>query len=301
MKELEQNGRMQQNGNWEIQMQGRVESESNNKWRGRTTHWLKKLYTSCNTARKGRGKLGWNRKGTNQVTTINRKGVRERYGRAEMGHKKLEKGNAWEWDLFQKKNTNLGLRYMNRNLTILWELFSKECQSKYYVLHTFIFVELCLDSPNCYSCPEMFWSTKENNGCVQMPIEFLDFSDPLSVILLATTAVGLVFTMLIGVMMCLLHEMRFGIGLLLLALTSCFVCTFTFVGEPTNATCPIRQTLASTSLVFVISCVISRNYEMLLQTRGKFSQCCLKWGNYWWFDSQLICIPLLFLQNGCGE
>uniref|UniRef100_A0A8C4WT13 G-protein coupled receptors family 3 profile domain-containing protein n=1 Tax=Eptatretus burgeri TaxID=7764 RepID=A0A8C4WT13_EPTBU len=126
------------------------------------------------------------------------------------------------------------------------------------------------DSPNCYSCPEMFWSTKENNGCVRMPIEFLDFSDPLSVILLTCTAVGLVFTILIGVMMYLLHELRMGVGLLLLALTSCFVCTIIFVGEPTDATCPLRQTLAFTSLVFVISCVISRTYEMLLQTKGKF-------------------------------
>jgi len=131
---------------------------------------------------------------------------------------------------------------------------------------------MCTDSPNCYSCPEMFWSTKENNGCVRMPVEFLSFSDPLSVVLLACTAVGLVFTILISVMMYLLHEMQMGIGLLLLALTGCFVCTISFVGEPTDATCPIRQTLASTSLVLVISCVISRTYETLLQIRGKFSQ-----------------------------
>ena len=130
---------------------------------------------------------------------------------------------------------------------------------------------MCADSPNCYFCPEMFWSTKERNGCVRMPIEFLDFSDPLSVILLACTAVGLVFIMLIGVMMYLLHEMQMTIALLLLALTACFFCTINFIGEPTDATCQTRQTLASTSLVFVISCVISRTYETLLQTRGKFS------------------------------
>ena len=118
----------------------------------------------------------------------------------------------------------------------------------------------------------MFWSTKERTGCVRMPVEFLDFSDSISVILLACAAVGLVFTMLIGVMIYRLHEMRMGIGLLLFALTDCFVCTINFVGEPTDATCPIRQTLASTSLVLVISCVISRTYETLLQIRGKFSQ-----------------------------
>uniref|UniRef100_UPI00358E7281 extracellular calcium-sensing receptor-like n=1 Tax=Myxine glutinosa TaxID=7769 RepID=UPI00358E7281 len=96
------------------------------------------------------------------------------------------------------------------------------------------------DSSNCYFCPEMFWSTKGRNGCVRMRIEFLDYSDPISVILLACTALGLVFTMLIGVMMYLLHEMRMGIGLLLLALTGCFVCIINFVGEPTDSTCSIR-------------------------------------------------------------
>ena len=151
-------------------------------------------------------------------------------------------------------------------MTSLLNVFPTDCERR-------CCVELCADSPNCYSCPEMFWSMKERNGCVRMPIEFLDFSDPISVILLACTAVGLVFTILMGMMMYQLHEMRIGIALLLLALTGCFVCTINFVGEPTDATCPIRKTLASTSLVFAISCVISRTYEILLQIRGKFTQC----------------------------
>uniref|UniRef100_A0A8C4RCB8 G-protein coupled receptors family 3 profile domain-containing protein n=1 Tax=Eptatretus burgeri TaxID=7764 RepID=A0A8C4RCB8_EPTBU len=110
---------------------------------------------------------------------------------------------------------------------------------KYYEIY--YFVELFADSPNCYSCAEMFWSTKERTGCAKMPVEFLEFSDPLSVILLACAAVGLVFTMLIWVMIYRLHEMQMGIGLLLFALTGCFVCTINFVGEPTDATCPIRN------------------------------------------------------------
>uniref|UniRef100_UPI003590236C extracellular calcium-sensing receptor-like n=1 Tax=Myxine glutinosa TaxID=7769 RepID=UPI003590236C len=127
------------------------------------------------------------------------------------------------------------------------------------------------DSSNCYFCPEMFWSTKGRNGCVRMRIEFLDYSDPISVILLACTALGLVFTMLIGVMMYLLHEMRMGIGLLLLALTGCFVCIINFVGEPTDATCSIREIRFVTFSMLVCSLICLAFVPAYASTQGKYS------------------------------
>uniref|UniRef100_A0A8C4R0C6 G-protein coupled receptors family 3 profile domain-containing protein n=1 Tax=Eptatretus burgeri TaxID=7764 RepID=A0A8C4R0C6_EPTBU len=121
------------------------------------------------------------------------------------------------------------------------------------------------DSQECQNCPEDLWSNKQRSTCLPMPREFLSFSDPLALTLLAFSALGCAMAVIVWIMIFKYHELIVSQSarsvlhfILLTSLASSCVSNVMFVGEPTDLSCQWRESLAVYLIAFSIIAVLTR-------------------------------------------
>nr|XP_015216168.1 PREDICTED: extracellular calcium-sensing receptor-like [Lepisosteus oculatus] len=97
------------------------------------------------------------------------------------------------------------------------------------------------DSNECIQCPLKYWPNKIRTKCVLKPIEFLSFGELMGVVLSIFSLVGTCLTLGIALIFFKFKhtpivkannsELSF---LLLFSLTLCFLCSLTFIGQPSD-------------------------------------------------------------------
>ncbi|XP_009292006.3 extracellular calcium-sensing receptor-like [Danio rerio] len=126
----------------------------------------------------------------------------------------------------------------------------------------------CLD---CHECLSDYWPNNEKNKCLRKPVEFLSWDEILGIILAAFSVAG----SLVALSMALVFyknraspivrannsELSF---LLLFSLTLCFLCSLTFIGQPTEWSCMLRHTAFGITFVLCISCVLGKTIVVLM-------------------------------------
>uniref|UniRef100_UPI00358FDBE6 extracellular calcium-sensing receptor-like n=1 Tax=Myxine glutinosa TaxID=7769 RepID=UPI00358FDBE6 len=133
------------------------------------------------------------------------------------------------------------------------------------------------DSVDCQHCPEDLWSNTQRSTCFPMPREFLAFSDPLALTLLAFAALGITAVIIVGVMMVKYRKMILVKSksvfhyVLLVALASNFTTSVGFVGEPTDLSCQWRESVALGLITFSIICVLTKAYDILVNSQDSES------------------------------
>ncbi|XP_047010450.2 extracellular calcium-sensing receptor-like [Ictalurus punctatus] len=131
------------------------------------------------------------------------------------------------------------------------------------------------DSITCIKCPPDLWSNDKKTICVLKLVEFLSFAEIMGIILVSFSLLGVSFTICIAaiffkhkdtpIVRANNSELSF---LLLFSLTLCFLCSLTFIGEPSDWSCMLRHTAFGITFVLCISCLLGKAVVVLMAFRA---------------------------------
>ncbi|XP_045929944.1 extracellular calcium-sensing receptor-like [Micropterus dolomieu] len=127
------------------------------------------------------------------------------------------------------------------------------------------------DAIECVRCHPEFWSSADRTACVPKQVEFLSFRDTMGITLMAISLIG-TFCTCVVVFIFSCHrttpivrannsELSF---LLLFSLTLCFLCSLTFIGQPSKWSCMLRHTAFGITFVLCISCILGKTIVVLM-------------------------------------
>uniref|UniRef100_A0A671PPK9 Extracellular calcium-sensing receptor-like n=1 Tax=Sinocyclocheilus anshuiensis TaxID=1608454 RepID=A0A671PPK9_9TELE len=127
------------------------------------------------------------------------------------------------------------------------------------------------NSAECIKCPLEHWSNENHSMCVLKKVEFLSFEENMGILLTAFSLTGVSLTIAVALMF--YHfidtplvkasnaELSF---LLLFSLSLCFLCSLTFIGQPTEWSCMLRHTAFGITFALCMSCVLARTIAVVM-------------------------------------
>ncbi|XP_036070851.1 extracellular calcium-sensing receptor-like [Oryzias melastigma] len=132
------------------------------------------------------------------------------------------------------------------------------------------------NSAECSPCPLEYWSTEDHNICVPKVVEFLSYEETMGTLLTAFSLFGASLTLVVSfVFFWFRHtplvkasnsELSF---LLLLSLTLCFLCSLTFIGQPTDSSCMLRHVAFGIAFALCISCILTKTITVVIAFKAR--------------------------------
>ncbi|XP_021176809.2 extracellular calcium-sensing receptor-like [Fundulus heteroclitus] len=127
------------------------------------------------------------------------------------------------------------------------------------------------DAVSCVRCPPESWSNMRRDACVRKEAEFLSFEEVMGILLTSAAIFGTCLTAAVAfifykhrktpLVRANNSELSF---LLLFSLTLCFLCSLTFIGQPSEWSCMLRHTAFGVTFVLCISCVLGKTMVVLM-------------------------------------
>ncbi|XP_047248174.1 extracellular calcium-sensing receptor-like [Girardinichthys multiradiatus] len=127
------------------------------------------------------------------------------------------------------------------------------------------------DAVTCVRCPPELWPNKRQDACVMKEAVFLSYEEIMGILLTMAALFGTCITAIVIIIFFRYRktplvrannsELSF---LLLFSLALCFLCSLTFIGQPSNWSCMLRHTAFGITFVLCLSCVLGKTMVVLM-------------------------------------
>ncbi|XP_043926860.1 extracellular calcium-sensing receptor-like [Protopterus annectens] len=127
------------------------------------------------------------------------------------------------------------------------------------------------DSSECITCPLDYWSNLLQDRCILREIDYLSFEDVMGILLIAASLLGACVTCAVLIVFAYYRDTPIVKGnnselsfLILVSLVLCFLCSLTFIGEPSQWSCMLRNTIFGITFALCFSCILAKTSVVLM-------------------------------------
>uniref|UniRef100_A0A3B3WGZ0 G-protein coupled receptors family 3 profile domain-containing protein n=1 Tax=Poecilia mexicana TaxID=48701 RepID=A0A3B3WGZ0_9TELE len=139
--------------------------------------------------------------------------------------------------------------------------------------NVWVFPCICIrkNAVTCVRCPPESWSNERRDACVKKEAVFLSYNEIMGILLTTAALFGTCVTAIVTIIFYknrktpLVRANNSELSFLLLfSLTLCFLCSLTFIGQPSKWSCMLRHTAFGITFVLCLSCVLGKTMVVLM-------------------------------------